>query len=425
MNVLVVGNGGREHALTWRLRQSPLVERLYATRPNAGQAALCEAVDLSPTDVAGLVAFADRSDIGLTVVGPEAPLAAGLADALRAAGRRVVGPGAAGARLESSKAFSKDFMVRHGIPTAASRTFDDAGAALAHLEQAPYPLVLKADGLAAGKGVAICPDRAAAVAWIQEVMQAGRFGAAGGRVVVEQFLAGEEVSVIVLTDGRRVVALPTSQDHKARDDGDRGPNTGGMGAYSPAPVVTPALWERIRHEVLDRSLAGLAADGIDFRGFLYAGLMIVNGDPYVLEYNVRLGDPETQQLLLRLASDLVPWLVGCADGALPAGQPEWDPRPAACVVLASGGYPEAISTGHPIHGLDAPFPEGVVFHAGTRREGATVVNSGGRVLGVTALGTDLPRALEHAYARVRGISFEGGFCRSDIGHKALKHLEPR
>lgn len=422
MNVLVVGNGGREHALCWKLRASPTLRRLYATRPNAGQAALCEAVDLSPTDVAGLVAFVKAAAIDLTVVGPEAPLAAGLADALRAEGRRVVGPGRDGARLESSKAFSKDFMLRHGIPTAGSRTFDDATAALDYLAGATYPLVLKADGLAAGKGVEICPNAGAAESWVKSVMHSGRFGEAGGRVVVEQFLAGEEVSVIVLTDGRRVVALPTAQDHKARDDGDRGPNTGGMGAYSPAPVVTPGLWARIQREVLDRSLAGLAADGIAFRGFLYAGLMIVDGAPYVLEYNVRLGDPEAQPLLARLRSDLLPWLVACADGALPEGQPEWDPRPAVCVVLASAGYPEALSTGHEIRGLDAPFADGLVFHAGTRREGDRVVNSGGRVLGVTALGADLPQAIARAYARVGGLTFQGGFCRADIGHRALRRL---
>ncbi len=422
MNVLVVGNGGREHALCWKLRASPALRRLWATRPNAGQATLCEAVDLSPTDVAGLVAFVKSAAIDLTVVGPEAPLAAGLADALRAEGRRVVGPGRAGARLESSKAYSKDFMLRHGIPTAESRTFDDPTVALEYLVDATYPLVLKADGLAAGKGVEICPNAGAAEAWVKSVMQSGRFGEAGGRVVVEQFLAGEEVSVIVLTDGRRVIALPTAQDHKARDNGDRGPNTGGMGAYSPAPVVTPELWERIQREVLDRSLAGLAADGIDFRGFLYAGLMIVDGAPYVLEYNVRLGDPETQPLLARLRSDLLPWLVACADGALPEGQPEWDPRPSVCVVLASAGYPEALSTGHEIHGLDEPFPDGLVFHAGTRREGDRVVNSGGRVLGVTALGADLPQAIARVYARIGGLGFLGGFCRTDIGHRALRRL---
>jgi phosphoribosylamine--glycine ligase len=316
-------------------------------------------------------------------------------------------------------------MRRHGIPTAASRTFDDAGAALAHLETARYPLVLKADGLAAGKGVEICPDAATARAWVQQVMRDGRFGGAGGRVVVEDFLSGEEVSVIVLTDGKRVVALPTAQDHKARDDGDRGPNTGGMGAYSPAPLVTPSLWRRIEREVIARSLAGLAADGIDYRGFLYAGLMIVDGAPYVLEYNARLGDPEAQPILARLRSDLLPLLLGCADGELPDLRPEWDPRPAVCVVMASGGYPDAISTGHVIHGLDAPFPNSVVFHAGTRREGDRVLNAGGRVLGVTALGLDLPQAIAHAYERVGGLSFQGGFYRRDIGAKALAHLEPR
>jgi phosphoribosylamine--glycine ligase len=425
MDVLVVGNGGREHALTWKLRRSEKVMRLYATRPNAGQARLCEAVDLAPTDVDGIAAFVQRADVDLTVIGPEAPLAAGLADVLRAEGRRVVGPGRDGARLEASKAFAKDFLRRHGIPTAGSLTFDTAESALAHLKTARYPLVLKADGLAAGKGVAICHDADEAAAWVHGAMTDGRFGAAGGRVVVEDFLAGEEVSVIVLTDGRRYVALPTAQDHKARDDGDRGPNTGGMGAYSPAPLVTPPLWERIQRDVLDRSLAGLRADGIDFRGFLYAGLMIVDGTPYVLEYNVRLGDPEAQPILARLRSDLLPLLVGAAEGALPDAPVEWDPRPAVCVVLASAGYPEAVSTGHPIHGLEEPFHDGVVFHGGTRREAGRVVNSGGRVLGVTALGTDLPEAIARAYRRVDGISFQGSFHRRDIGAKALAHLETR
>jgi phosphoribosylamine--glycine ligase len=420
MRILIVGNGGREHALTWAVARSPLCEALFATRPNPGQAALCTALDLSPTDVEGVVAAVEREGIDLTVVGPEAPLAAGLADALRARGRLVVGPGREGARLESSKVFSKQFMLRHGVPTAAATLCQSAVEAEAHLgARASFPVVLKADGLAAGKGVAVCHDRDQALAWVQEVMQGGRFGAAGQRVVIEDFLRGQEVSVMILTDGTRFVAFPPSQDHKARDDGDRGPNTGGMGAYSPVPLVDEALWRRIEADTIQPTLAGLRAEGLDFRGFIYLGLMIVEGQPFVLEYNVRLGDPEAQPLLLRLASDLVPALEACARGRLDVPPPQWDPRAAVCVVMASGGYPDQYPTGLPITGLERPFADGVVFQAGTARRGDQVVTAGGRVLGVTALAPDLPQAIRRAYEQVGRLSFEGEHYRRDIGHRAV------
>jgi len=432
VKVLIVGNGAREHALAWKVAASPLVgaDDLYVTRPTPGIASLAggtvRGLDLSPTDVDGLVAFVAEESIDLTVVGPEAPLALGLADALREGGCRVVGPGASGARLESSKVFSKDFMLRHGVPTAAAESFDDPGAATQWLETACYPLVLKADGLAAGKGVAICHDAASAIAWIDEVMQDRSFGEAGQRVLAEAFLVGEEASVIVLTDGERSLRFPSSQDHKARDDGDRGPMTGGMGAISPTPLIDEALWARIDEQVIAPTLRGLREEGIDFRGFLYCGLMISNGRPFVLEYNVRLGDPEAQVLLTRMRSDIVPLLDGCARGDVDPGEVSWDPRPSACVVMASGGYPGPYETGRVIHGLEEEKlhteDEGVVFHAGTRDMDGAVATSGGRVLGVTALGQDLPEAIARAYARADRISFEGAFTRRDIGAKALKSI---
>ncbi len=421
MKILIVGNGGREHALAWKISQSPLVAdgELFATRPNPGFRGLAESVDLSPSDVEGIVAFVTAEGIDLCVVGPEAPLAAGLADALRERSFRVVGPGASGARLESSKIFSKEFMLRHGIPTAAARSFDAASDATRWLEQACYPIVMKADGLAAGKGVTICHDANTALGWVQGVMAEGSFGDAGHRVLGEAFLKGEEASVIVLTDGTRFVRFPSSQDHKARDEGDQGPMTGGMGAISPTPLVDDAIWDAVDATVIEPTLKGLRDEGIDFRGFLYCGLMIDKGKPFVLEYNVRLGDPEAQALLTRLASDIVPLLETCADGALSTDEVSWDPRPAACVVMASGGYPGPYEGGRVIDGLDEAWSDGVVFQAGTRAEADQVVTSGGRVLGVTALGEDLKEAIARAYARTKGIAFEGAFTRGDIGAKAF------
>lgn len=422
MKVLIVGNGGREHALAWKIASSPLVgdDELFVTRPTPGIASLARGIDVAPTDVDALVAFVRDESIDLTVVGPEAPLALGLADALRDLGRLVVGPGASGARLESSKVFSKEFMLRHHIPTAAARSFVDPDTAIRWLEQACYPIVMKADGLAAGKGVSICEDAATAIAWVQDVMGERSFGEAGQRVLAEAFLMGEEASVIVLSDGTRSLRFPSSQDHKARDDGDRGPMTGGMGAISPTPLIDEATWARIDAEVIEPTLEGLRDEGIDFRGFLYCGLMISKGQPFVLEYNVRLGDPEAQALLLRMGSDIVPVLESCALGELSGEGVAWDPRPAACVVMASGGYPGPYEAGRVIQGLDESWEDGVVFQAGTQQVGDEVATAGGRVLGVTAMGPDLAQAIDRAYARAARIFFEGSFTRGDIGAKALR-----
>lgn len=423
MRVLLVGSGGREHALAWKIARSPQLDELLCAPGNAGMQAepATRCVDLGAEDIDGLVALARDEEIDLVMVGPEAPLCAGLADALRAAGVAVVGPAAAAARLEGSKVFAKRLMQRCGVPTARFEVFDDAAAARAFVRAEPGPWVVKADGLAAGKGVLPCADAAAAEQAIDRILVERAFGEAGRQVVVESFLEGEEASCIALVAGDTILPLASSQDHKRAYDGDRGPNTGGMGAYSPAPVLDAALEQQVVERVFRPVVDGLAADGIDYRGVLYAGLMIGAGGPQVLEFNVRFGDPETQALLPRLRSDLVPALAAVAGGELAGVTLDWDPRPAVCVVMASAGYPGAYAKGKPISGLErvSAMDDVVVLHAGTRADGDRVLTSGGRVLGVCALGDDIAAAVERCYGAVEGIDFEGAHYRRDIAHRAL------
>jgi phosphoribosylamine--glycine ligase len=420
MKILVIGGGGREHALVWKLRQSPRVSAVYCAPGNAGIAQAATCVPLKISDHSALIAFAEAEKIDLTVVGPDDALAAGLVDAFQARGLRIFGPTRAAARLESSKVFAKAFMERHGIPTARSRSFEDSAEAHRYCQQLNYPLVIKADGLALGKGVIIAQSPWSAAMAIYEIMERWKFGEAGRRVVVEEFLEGEECSIHALVDGRSYLLFPGVQDHKRAYDQDQGPNTGGMGTFSPPDrLLTPELEKQIRHEVLDRFIAGLKADNMDYRGMLFPGLMITADGPKVLEFNCRFGDPETQVLLTRLESDLLPLLEATLDGQLDNTRAQWNPQPAVCVVMASGGYPGDYATGKTIEGLDA-LPEGVrVFHAGTRRTDGAVVTSGGRVLGVTALGEDLPAARALAYQGVDRIRFEGAQFRRDIAIKGL------
>ncbi len=419
MKVLVIGGGGREHALAWKLAASPRLQRVFVAPGNAGTAHEEGVVNVPLTSVDEWVDFARREGVGLTVVGPEAPLAEGVVDAFRAAGLRIFGPTAAAARLESSKEFAKAFMQRHRIPTAPYAAFEDAAAAHAYVDSVGAPIVVKADGLAAGKGVVVATDLAQAHAAIDRFLVGRSLGQAGARVVVEGFLAGEEASFIVMVDGERAVALATSQDHKRLGDGDVGPNTGGMGAYSPAPVVTPQLHARVMREVINPAIAGLAAEGTPFTGFLYAGLMIgADGSPQVLEFNCRLGDPETQPILMRLKTDLVDLIELALAGRLDEAEPEWDRRVAIGVVMAAAGYPDAPRAGDVITGLPAPEADCRVFHAGTALSGDAVVVSGGRVLCVTALGDNIRIAQGRAYAAVDRIRFDGAQFRRDIGHRA-------
>ncbi|MGD2076456.1 MAG: phosphoribosylamine--glycine ligase [Gammaproteobacteria bacterium] len=423
MKVLVIGGGGREHALAWKAAQSPRVETVFVAPGNAGTAAepKLENVDGGAQDIGGLVDFAEKQRIGLTIVGPEAPLVAGVVDRFQARGLRIFGPSAAAAELEGSKAFTKDFLARHGIPTAAYGSFTDLEEATAYIEAHGAPIVVKADGLAAGKGVILAQTEQEAVAACRDMLAGNAFGEAGHRVVIEEFLCGEEASFIVMVDGEHVLPLATSQDHKARDDGDTGPNTGGMGAYSPAPVVTEALHRRIMDEVIGPTVRGMADDGRPYTGFLYAGLMIgADGAPRALEYNVRFGDPETQPIMLRLRSDLVELCEAALDRRLDRVQAVWDPRASLGVVLAAGGYPDSYAKGDVIHGLDAVQEEDVkVFHAGTRRRGGEVVTSGGRVLCVCALGDDVAAAQRRAYAAAGKIRWNNVYYRRDIGHRAI------
>jgi phosphoribosylamine--glycine ligase len=424
MKVLVVGSGGREHALAWKIAQSPRVRELYAAPGNAGSARVATPVPIAADRIDDLVAFAKARRVDLTVIGPEVPLTLGLADRLEAEGLLAFGPRAAGARLEGSKAFMKEVLDGAGVPTARYGAFTDPAAARAFARELGAPLVVKADGLAAGKGVLICETLADADRAIAEVMEARAFGDAGKVVVVEEFLVGEEASFIAFTDGTRVLPLAPSQDHKRVFDGDRGPNTGGMGAYSPAPVVDEAVTRAVIDRILTPTVDGLRARGIDFRGILYAGLMIDRGVPKVLEYNVRLGDPEAQPLLARMKSDLVPLLVACARGDLSGQTIQWDERPAVCVVMAAGGYPGEYRKGSPITGIaDAEAdPDVVVFHAGTAMKDDRVVTAGGRVLGVTALGETIRGAIDRAYAACDRIRWDGVQYRRDIGARALGRM---
>jgi phosphoribosylamine---glycine ligase len=424
MNLLVIGGGGREHALAWKLAQSPRIARVFVAPGNAGTAREPGVVNVAVTATPELVAFARAENIALTVVGPEAPLAAGVVDAFRAAGLRIFGPTQAAAQLESSKDYAKAFMARHGIPTAQYRTFTDAAAARAYVAERGAPIVVKADGLAAGKGVVVAATVAEAQAAIDAMLVGNAMGAAGARVVVEDFLAGEEASFIVMVDGRNVLPLASSQDHKRLQDGDRGPNTGGMGAYSPAPVVTPALHARIMREIVVPTVNGMAADGIPYTGFLYAGVMIdAAGNPRVLEFNCRMGDPETQPIMARLKTDLVDLVERAIAGTLDGAECEWDRRSALGVVLAAHGYPDAPRRGDVITGLDrvtpALHPDAVVFHAGTAEDGDRIVVAGGRVLCVTALGDSVRQAQRAAYAAIAEIRFDGMQFRTDIGFRAL------
>jgi len=422
MNILLVGNGGREHALAWKLAQSPQVEKVYVAPGNGGTAmeSGIENVAIAASDIAALVDFARSNRIGLTVIGPEAPLVIGIVDAFNEAGLPCFGPCRDAARLEGSKAYSKAFMDRHGIPTAAHATFTDCDEALNYLHEQGVPIVVKADGLAAGKGVIVARDMATAENAVRDMLSGNVFGEAGHRVIIEDFLEGEEASFIVMADGNHALAMATSQDHKARDEGDTGPNTGGMGAYSPAPVVTPEIHERVMAEVIRPVLDGMTAEGHPYTGFLYAGLMISpTGGLKVLEFNCRFGDPETQPIMMRLRSDLVALCQAALDGCLDRIEADWDPRPAIGVVLASAGYPGDYAKGHPIVGLDATAEDTKVFHAGTRVVDDQTVTDGGRVLCVCSLGDDLVEACERVYDRITGISWEGMFYRSDIAHRAI------
>ena len=423
MNVLIIGGGGREHALAWKTAQSPDVDMVYVAPGNAGSAAeeKVENIPLAPADTPGLIAFARRQAVSLTIVGPEAPLVSGIADAFTDAGLRCFGPSKNAARLEGSKSFSKAFLRRHGIPTADYETFTDLGAALDYLRSRSLPLVVKADGLAAGKGVIVARTQAAARRTVSDMLSGGKFGAAGQRVVIEDFIAGEEASFIVISDGENVIPLASSQDHKARDDGDSGPNTGGMGAYSPASIMDQALHDRIMRRVIEPAVAGMRADGSPYLGFIYAGLMIdANGDVQVLEFNCRLGDPETQPVMMRLQGDLPALCDMALTRRLHADAISWDPRAAVGVVMASSGYPEGATRGKTITGLDPADGSVKVFHAGTRQAGKEILTNGGRVLCVTALADDVTGARNKAYEAVAGIDCEALFYRTDIAYRAVE-----
>ena len=422
MRVLIIGSGGREHALAWKVAQSARVDQVFVAPGNAGTAleARVQNVDIAVEDIDGLVAFAKQQQIALTIVGPEVPLVMGVVDAFQAAGLRCFGPRKEAAQLEGSKAYTKDFLRRYGIPTAAYATFTKSSFDADWVRAQRAPLVVKADGLAAGKGVIICETTEAAIESAQAMFE-GQFGAAGDKVVIEEFLEGEEASFIVMVDGKNVLTLATSQDHKRRDDGDRGPNTGGMGAYSPAPVVTPAINDRIMREVIEPTVRGLAADGTPYTGFLYAGLMIASdGTPNVLEFNCRFGDPETQPIMTRLVSDLTELCDAALDGRLNEVEATWDARAAVGVVIAAGGYPDTVRKGDVIRGLDdaARLP-GKIFHAGTKLIDGNAVTSGGRVLCAVGLGTSVSEAQRAAYALCDVVKFEGMQYRRDIGYRAV------
>ncbi len=427
MKILVIGSGGREHALVWKIRQSPRVTRLYCAPGNAGIGELAELVALTPDDVHALRRFAEQERIDLTVVGPELPLSLGLVDEFETHGLRVFGPNRQAAQLEASKAFAKEIMRKQGVPTASFAVFTDPDEAQRYVSEVGAPVVVKADGLAAGKGVFICSTVKEAHEAIDEIMRARLFGDAGDRVVVEEFLEGEEVSFLAFVDGTTVLPLASAQDHKRIFDGDQGPNTGGMGAYSPAPLVTPPLAERIVQEIMLPVVRGLRQRKIIYKGILYAGLMLNQESVKVLEFNVRFGDPECQPLMLRLQSDLVEVMEAVIDERLTEVTLSWDTRPAVCVVLAAEGYPGTYETGRPIMGLEALrlWKEGVVFHAGTARVNDSFVTKGGRVLGVTATGAGISDAIAAAYWAVGQISWPGMQYRRDIGQRALTHLLPR
>ena len=423
MKILIVGSGGREHALAWKVKQSSKVSSVFVAPGNAGTAleAGIDNVEIQVDDIAGLLNFAQAREIDLTIVGPEVPLVKGIVDQFSAAGLACFGPTAAAAQLEGSKSFCKDFMARHGIPTAAYQTFTDAAEAVAYIRQQGAPIVVKADGLAAGKGVIVAQTEQEAIDAVEDMLSGNSFGEAGHRVVVEEFLSGEEASFIVIADGLHALPMATSQDHKARDNGDSGPNTGGMGAYSPAPVVTAEIHQRVMDEVINPTLKGMSDDGLPYTGFLYAGLMIgKNGSIKVLEYNCRFGDPETQPIMMRLQSDLVDLVQAALKQTLDQVTTEWDPRPALGVVLAAGGYPDDYAKGNVISGLPTEdSQERKVFHAGTKQSNGNVVTAGGRVLCACALGNDIADAQQKAYQLCDQISWQDIYYRTDIGFKAI------
>ena len=423
MKILIIGGGGREHALAWKLAQSGRTEKIYVAPGNAGTAheAKTENVAIGAEDIDALLTFAQDKAVDLTVVGPEAPLVMGVVDRFRDTGLRCFGPSKAAAQLEGSKTFTKDFLKQFNIPTARYQSFTDTATAIEYIRQRGAPFVVKADGLAAGKGVILAETEDQAIAAVEDMLAGNAFGEAGHRVVVEEFLQGEEASFICMVDGKHILPLATSQDHKARDNGDQGPNTGGMGAYSPAPVINPAMHQRIMHEVIEPTVQGMAQNGMPYTGFLYAGLMIGNdGVPKVLEYNCRFGDPETQPILMRLQSDLVDLIDAAIDGKLDTVQAHWDPRPALGVVLAAGGYPESYRRGDTITGsLDDYGTDIKVFHAGSADQDGTVISSGGRVLCVTALGRDIATAQKIAYDTVKKIHWQDVYYRNDIGYRAI------
>ncbi|MEM7467752.1 MAG: phosphoribosylamine--glycine ligase [Pseudomonadota bacterium] len=428
MNVLIVGGGGREHALAWKAACSTNVEAVFCAPGNAGTASEPKVsnLKLGVEDIDGLLDFAKTNSIDLTIIGPEAPLVAGIVDQFHAAGLKCFGPSKAAAALEGSKAYMKDFLTRHNIPTAIHQAFTDEVQALAFLAQQALPIVIKADGLAAGKGVVIAHDRAHAERTVCDMLSGQAFGNAGRRIVIEEFLDGEEASFIVMTDGETIIPFASSQDHKARDDGDQGPNTGGMGAYSPAPIVNAEMHQRILDEVIEPTLAGLRKDNNPYVGFLYAGLMVMpNGEVKVLEFNCRFGDPETQPIMMRLNSDLASACMAVLEGNAKSVSLEWADEAAVGVVMASGGYPASTDTGHPIGGLEPATSDadGItkVFHAGTSLSEDSVLNSGGRVLCVVGLGGTVTEAQKHAYERTEKINWQGAFYRRDIGYRAIAH----
>ncbi len=423
MNILIIGGGGREHALAWKAAQSPLADTVFVAPGNAGTARedKLQNVAIKVEDIEGLRDFALQNDVGLTIVGPEVPLVLGVVDCFQAAGLKIFGPSKAAAQLEGSKAFSKDFLARHHIPTAAYGNFTDVDEAIAYLKQQSLPIVIKADGLAAGKGVIIAQSEDEAIATIRDMLSGNAFGEAGNRVVIEEFLVGEEASFICMVDGKNILPMATSQDHKARDNGDKGPNTGGMGAYSPAPVVSDAIHQHVMEDIIRPTVDGMASEGRDFSGFLYAGLMIDNsGKAKVLEYNVRFGDPETQPIMLRMKSDLVEHCLAATRGELDGQQTDWDTRTSLGVVLAAGGYPNSYDSGDIIEGLEGLDTDSTkVFHAGTAEEDGQIVTAGGRVLCACALGDNVADAQKKAYELVEKIHWDNVYYRTDIGFKAI------
>lgn len=426
MKILVIGGGGREHALVWKIAQSPKVKKIFCAPGNAGIAKQATCLQLSADDIDGLLNFALKEKIDLTVVGPELPLTAGIVDKFESTGLRIFGPGGKAARLEGSKGFAKALMKKYRIPTADYKAFTDFKKALSYVKKKKTPLVIKADGLAAGKGVILCATEKEAIDALHHIMVKKAFGKAGDTAVIEEMLTGEEASFLVFTDGKTIVPLPTSQDHKAIYDGDRGPNTGGMGAYSPAPVIDDALHQKIMNEVMIPTVKAMAAEGAPYKGVLYAGLMIKNGTAKVLEFNTRFGDPEAQPLLMRMKTDLVDVMEATVDGNLSKIIPAWDRRPSVCVVMAAKGYPGSYQKGVPITGIAAAsrMKDVVVFHAGTAFKDKKPVTNGGRVLGITALGDTLEGAIDRAYAAVSKIKWSGAYFRKDIGQKALDRTKP-